>query len=392
MKFKKLVLLLIILNSCNLQEPKVFEIDVKNFSDNKFVLSDIADQIEYVPLDNTFPIGIVYSARINSNKIVLSIKDIGIVQFDKHGKFIRKIAQKGDGPGEFRYGMDFAINDQNGQVFVVDYNKINIYSQRGSFIKDISYEKYIAGTADGIEIFNSHIFIPDYLMYQDAKVNWILLDTMGNLISKKESLAHPLNSNHVSPGKTYKFEDKLFYFNYLNDTIFSITSDLKYHKAYLFAPSEYRWPKEGLNLHSLSQLYDIFKPGQMFETKKYIFLEYGFQDKHAILLKNKETKKTYQSYLDDPKSKTTVKSKAGIINDIDGGLPMTTSPIFYYFENNSEYLATLLLPYELKKYVASTTFKNTTPLYPQKKKELEQLATSLSENDNPVVMLVKLKE
>ena len=30
--------------------------------------------------------------------------------------------------------------------------------------------------------------------------------------------------------------------------------------------------------------------------------------------------------------------------------------------------------------------------YPEKKKQLEQLANSLDENDNPVLMLVKLKE
>ena len=48
--------------------------------------------------------------------------------------------------------------------------------------------------------------------------------------------------------------------------------------------------------------------------------------------------------------------------------------------------------FELKAYVNSETFKNATPKYPEKKKELEQLANSLDENDNPVLMLVKLKE
>ena len=42
-------------------------------------------------------------------------------------------------------------------------------------------------------------------------------------------------------------------------------------------------------------------------------------------------------------------------------------------------------------YVASETFKNSTPKYPEKKEELEKLAASLDENDNPVLILVKLK-
>ncbi len=48
-------------------------------------------------------------------------------------------------------------------------------------------------------------------------------------------------------------------------------------------------------------------------------------------------------------------------------------------------------PYQLKMYMASQSFKNSTPKYPEKKKELEKLAASLDENDNPVLMLVKLK-
>ena len=46
----------------------------------------------------------------------------------------------------------------------------------------------------------------------------------------------------------------------------------------------------------------------------------------------------------------------------------------------------------LKSYVASDAFKSSSPKYPEKKKKLEQLANSLDENDNPVLMLVKLKE
>lgn len=43
-------------------------------------------------------------------------------------------------------------------------------------------------------------------------------------------------------------------------------------------------------------------------------------------------------------------------------------------------------------YVASEAFKNSTPKYSEKKKELEELAATLNANDNPVLMLAKLKE
>jgi hypothetical protein len=46
---------------------------------------------------------------------------------------------------------------------------------------------------------------------------------------------------------------------------------------------------------------------------------------------------------------------------------------------------------QLKAHVASETFKNSKPLYPEKKKELEMLANKLKETDNPVLVLVRLK-
>jgi hypothetical protein len=48
--------------------------------------------------------------------------------------------------------------------------------------------------------------------------------------------------------------------------------------------------------------------------------------------------------------------------------------------------------FDLKAHVASNEFKNATPKFPEKKKELEQLANELNENDNPILMLVRPKE
>jgi len=76
----------------------------------------------------------------------------------------------------------------------------------------------------------------------------------------------------------------------------------------------------------------------------------------------------------------------GIINDFDGGVSF--KPI--YQRNNI--LIGFIESYALIAHVNSKTFINSTPKYPKKKKELEKLANSLNENDNPVLMLVKLKE
>lgn len=103
------------------------------------------------------------------------------------------------------------------------------------------------------------------------------------------------------------------------------------------------------------------------------------------------TKKTYLAYKFDEKTRNIV--RPGIINDLDGGMPLSTVPIFYYYdENDSEYITSLINPFVLKAYISSVEFKNKVPKYPEKKKELEKLANGLKETDNPVLMLVKLKK
>jgi len=77
----------------------------------------------------------------------------------------------------------------------------------------------------------------------------------------------------------------------------------------------------------------------------------------------------------------------GLTNDLDGGpgiLPLTTK------DDNT--IVTLIDALTLKKHIASADFKNSTPKYPEKKKELERLANSLKITDNPVLVLVKLSK
>lgn len=76
----------------------------------------------------------------------------------------------------------------------------------------------------------------------------------------------------------------------------------------------------------------------------------------------------------------------GLINDLDGGpniLPLTIK------DDNT--IVGCVDALQLKNHVSSEAFKNSTPKYPEKKKEPEKLAASLKETDNPVLMLVTLK-
>lgn len=120
----------------------------------------------------------------------------------------------------------------------------------------------------------------------------------------------------------------------------------------------------------------------MLSANKYVWFSYSFSYEHEMMLYGRNTgNKNYVKYFAELR---------GVKNDIDAGLPFF--PKHYFFEHGSEYLITRYDAFELKAHIVSDAFIIATPKYPEKKCELEQLANSLPENDNPLLMLVKLKE
>jgi hypothetical protein len=382
--------ILVIILSCGSTHNSPFEISPETIIDNKTSLAEIAEDIIYIPIDNSFPIRAINSLRINNDNIYLNIKYIGIAQFDRQGKFVRNIGHMGDGPGEYK-GISFTIDDRNKRIYILDQHKIIIYSQVGTFIREFQYVEYILGGAGGIDMLNSFLFISDDILYGNSKFNWILLDTLGNLVSKKENSVPSFKTSLTLRGDIYKFKNKLFYFNHFNDTIFSISADLKDDVAYIFSEDTHLRPSEEFEVKSYSQVDDLFRTGNMFETKHYIFLEYTYQNNSAIFLLNKKTKNTSLAY----KSAGITSSKqtrACLINDLDGGMPLSLRPAYYYYvENGSEYIASVINPFDIKSYILSDEFKSTAAKNLEKKKKFEDLANSLKEFDNPVLMIVKLK-
>jgi len=400
MKLEYLFILIILSYSCARKDDGLYEIDPRTFIENKITLTDIADDIKYIPLDNSIPF-VNFKYVLTSDFFYISAKEIGILKFDRQGRLIKKIGNPGRGPGEFTYGIKFAVDEITGNVFVRDRADLTkVYSKNGTFLREISLNNKtgdIIGWSGDIEIFNSLLFFPNSLGPGNSKYAWAFLDTLGNVVALKENSVPTFQTNAGREAHIYKFEDKLFYFNYFNDTVFTISTDLSYEPKYLFAKGDHRWPKTGITTKSLAetnaQIYKTFDPGTVFETKRFLILQYGYLDIGATCFINKKTKETFLPIKLDESHKQYIRIRkytSDLINDLDGG--MIFKSFNYYFEDGEEYFTTLINPPDLKFYVSSNDFTNSTPKYPEKKKALEKLANSINETDNPILVLIKLKK
>jgi hypothetical protein len=377
---------MVLLISCKKKDAELFVFDPKSLTENEITLSEIADDINYVPLSCNFPMSDIstsHNPMFVKNCFYQFDLNNGILVFSRDGTFLRRIGSIGRGPGEYLSGSRFAVDENTGKVYVCDSdNQIKIYSATGDFLKSFSIQKF-RGAVDVISILNSCLFVSYCPQFDDAKYEWIILDTLGNPIKKKERSIPIFRSNYLQSGGTYTYGQKLGFWNPFLDTVFLFSPDFTYKPAFIFKQGEDRLPKKKID-NPLGQLPNFFMPNQIFETKKYLTIRYSFyKGKNGFIIIDKENHSTYLSYWE-------YDNLGSITNDLDGGLKIL--PRTYLVDNGREYLIEPIQPYQLKATVLSAGFKNSNPKMPDKKKEFEELAASLKETDNPVLMIVRLKK
>ena len=121
-------------------------------------------------------------------------------------------------------------------------------------------------------------------------------------------------------------------------------------------------------------------------SKRYLILDYINIKEKARVQKvfDKKTRKVYEL------SRSELGKESNKCNTWDG--ETNFNPGAKLSEKEGGGLVSWIDAYQLKAHVESGSFKNFTPKYLEKKKELEKLANRLDENNNPVLMLVKLKQ
>ena len=367
---------------CKSKDNTLFDFDPRSFIENKISLSEIADDINYIPLDNSCPLGFIHdNIEFINNSFYLSENKLGILVFDINGNLIRKIGSKGRGPGEYSYTFDFTIDKETETIYVWDNNIIKVFSKNGNFLRSFSLKEY-GGFIHPIKFLNSTLFAFFSVQFENVENKWIAVDSLGNLI-KKEKRKTPSFTREFSVGEgAYVFQNNITFWNSIDDTVFSILPDLTETPSYFISPGEHRYPKSRKNV-LLDDMTKYLSIPQILETKHLLMIRYFYNDNKYILLYDKEKRIIYKVDWD-------FNGTSGIINDLDGGPGFI--PKIYFKKNGAEFIGGLINPIQIKNLVSSVEFRNFTPQYSNKKKELEKLANSIKETDNPILVIIKLKE
>jgi hypothetical protein len=355
-------------------------------------LSDLGFvDIEYIPMETNEQSFITGSNDlITGNKIIIGDSFFliqhytTILMFNNNGSFVTRIGSVGRGPNEFTVAHDVDINSKDHKIYLVSawQKKFNVYSESGEFIKTFNIPLY---APIDFRFIDGNILCYCENHMGNIENSYTLLDTNGQVI-KSFPNKYPFK-NHDAFGFThenlfYRFDNRLFKKEVYSDTVYVYEKmDFKPHLVIevgkkLITPDA-RSKYEGLDIAK-----NYINPLNLFEFGDYVYYEfiYKFVLPDDVLI---------FSFIGSKKNnfRAIFNTGQGIINDLDGGpniVPKTTK------DDNT--IIAWIDPLKLKAHVASEAFKNSTPKFPQKKKDLEKLANSLKETDNPVLVLVKLKK
>lgn len=398
-----LLTLIIVLFSCTQKKEVDNIVDLTLITEpNSTNLSELGSEITYIPLETNasciiqqidkliYEGGAYYLRSTNENKVTPEKgapppppmpRIRSLYRFLKNGEFICQISRQGGGPSEYRYIRDFLYNKNNNTINIFISNDIKEFSLDGIWGKNTTIE-YNGKEVSSIGYTNNQILGFVENAEGQNEYSFVLYNANGQIINKyKNKYKFNISTGAISFNPEcifYQYKGILHCKELNSDTIFSFDKDTFIPK-YILKQGEAKYTTDLREKSMTTNLTKYIIQKNLFESEKYLFYQHNWEKRNNCFIKNKSNGTQYL-----------IDNETGLVNDLDSGPNFKIQNTITV--DGNEYLTSWINAFELKAHVASNDFKNSTSKSPEKKKELEQLANSLNENDNPVLMLLKLKE
>ena len=354
-----------ILFGCNNKMDSIDSVKVDLNNCNDVGLSELAENVKCIPLETTDSCIIDRIIKVKTMEGKIYISDTyHVFQFNANGGYIKQIGRKGRGPGEYQLIYDFCLNRLNGTINLLTSTGIIQFDENNNFIKSVP----VVGFPHNIETIDNLIYITkEYVDVKSASghqnISWLykysnnleLLDSINisNVtITKVFAFHQPLTFNFsLSLNNIFFYQPNFLIEPIIRDTLYRFHNDsFEPYFRFDFGEEEAEFIKQqriedGFPYKKLNIL-------NMYKASDYIFMEYNIDSKSYFGFYNQQNKVYYNtiSGLDDDIYKT-----GKIIPR-----PLNDSEFQMYF----------------RKYAY----------------EVQDIIKNVSENDNPIIFLIKLKK
>jgi hypothetical protein len=363
-----------------------------------FNLSEIADSIEYIPLETTSEslIGKIFANKIYMENHILYIplQDQSIKIFNKTGGFINSLYKQGRGPGEYLRIITLDIDLNTNNIYIQSNNRILEYKCNGEFVRSINFPDSSVNDNIKLHIFErlSDFFLIKTLIYKDTKYSAIIIDSTSNTLIKIEYPEEELEYIRKLPllypsvgQRTFKYKNKIRIINGHNKNILGVNEDLSIDTSYVVNygkydvkrfkklptyDSPYLWQRL-FAFESDNYLFLMMHVGPIFKKPTILLDAHGkeFNYNHACSFFNKKTGEF--SFIDQP-----MPYKLGFKDDFEGGPPVW--PLYISADN---YMISIMTAFNFISFTQENSVSD----------KLKAMAGKLKETDNHILVKVKLK-
>ena len=356
------------------QQIPTIEVVPSRISYGNVRLSDIIESIEYIPLETTDEslvggVGFATSSfDISDNYIVVSCRiQSQVFLFSRDGRFISRVGRQGQGPGEYTMLFGVFLDEKRGRIFVRGHREQGIltYNLRGEFVENIS-----GGGRGALErLHNDHFLVNNFLF---SPFLYEIRDFDLQLVA--EGVRNNYYGNRITRGMgrstNYLFNDKIHVRQImLNDTIFSVENDFSFTPRFVVTAGRLsptiNWledPNRQGEFMSISRIY---------QTANKLLFQYNFQNRRRFTYFDKNAERLFH-----------FRSGSGIPNDFDGGVdfwPQRQDNLIWYQFFDAYYL--------IENSGGITPTGGTAAV-----QSFNRLIERLDPDDNPVLMIVRIRE
>ena len=377
--FSYFLLFLFMFSSCERNKKGVLEeavvINTAFNAPNEIKLSSLVDSITYIPLEtkDDLLIGQV-TKMIVSDKFIYVFDEMSssLYCFNLSGKFVRKIGNRGVGPGEYTNIDDFDICNQRIYLFDCNLRKLFVYNNKGILEKEIKTNYW----AESIHVIDDS-WIALYGGYKNntqyeknGKTPNLLFLNIHNGKSKVAAFFDSQIEMKEVYGSYKLFTNFGSFLSPLENRIYQLDSKLNLNERLSFSLSESQENSQNIYLQKIrneeinvGQVEELIQGFPMWvsinETNDYIISVYMVERQQAVIICNKKNGEVIKGQ-GEP-------GKAAVINDIDDIAQ------FILYTSHGDMLYSLVQPYSIDKDKVSW-------------------AKDIEDEDNPIVVIMHIKK
>lgn len=393
-------------------EKTIYEIDLsKDFTGStcdNLLLSDIVEDVEYVQLETTDDclIGAGFFCAFTEKDIYVlntNYKNEELFRFDRAtGKFIRKIGQIGQGPKDMMR-PDF-IYAGNNYVYASSsiMDKVYVYDENGGFVRTIPLRRGWGGRITVIQ--NKYIIHNtgwDFMVrsdddgsnrYEYGSRNLYIAaniqDMEGNtILAKCDTLQgeKPSVNLDFNPIRWY-YNGELNFYDEVDNIIYAANEN-GFTPRYKLNLGKNRWVETG---KLTKEFLKYIKIHYFQETADYLFIYWNQREKAYFARFNKKTEVLEVEEEEPFKSRFWHLYAYGPKNDIDGCETYFRQGCGNYEDITGSILFTIT-PDNIDR-VREALEKAENVKFPEKRQQLLKMLDERKEDDNPILVIYKLKK